>query len=383
MYMFKYVAKRLGLMLLTFIIIFTMCFVLIKLLPIRTDILPNIKDTYVKYKVLEGRGWITNIEPGPNGTYTYDTVPVLIQYGDYLWRIVSQGDFGMGTSLTEYVGKDLWTEAFLPSLPPTILINIYSSLIGVPIGLALGILAALKKNKWQDQLINIFIILLISLPSIVLAILIQYACFKSNALALPIEWIPEWLPEGLRDVIQKIFVFPINVPTVAGATTSRDKSFFENLIAFFQMFQPYLNWDMFKSMLPAVFALCLGSIAGYARYTRAELSEVLTGEFMLLARTKGLTKGQAIYRHALRNSMVVIFPSILGEFISVLSGSLIIEKIFLINGVGGLYLLAIQTQDYDAFMLLSGFYTLISLVAGIVIDISYGIIDPRIRMGAK
>jgi ABC-type dipeptide/oligopeptide/nickel transport system permease component len=145
----------------------------------------------------------------------------------------------------------------------------------------------------------------------------------------------------------------------------------------------YFTWEVFRSMLPAVFALCLGSIAGYARYTRAELSEVLTGEFMLLARTKGLTKKQAIYRHAMRNSMVVIFPSILSEFISVLSGSLIIEKMFGVNGVGGLYLNSITFQDYDFFMLLSGFYTLVSLTAGIVIDISYGFIDPRIRMGAK
>ena len=71
------------------------------------------------------------------------------------------------------------------------------------------------------------------------------------------------------------------------------------------------------------------------------------------------------------------------EFVSVLSGSLIIEKMFGINGVGGLYLNSITFQDYDFFMLLSGFYTLVSLTAGIVIDISYGFIDPRIRMGAK
>ena len=145
----------------------------------------------------------------------------------------------------------------------------------------------------------------------------------------------------------------------------------------------YFTWDVFVSMLPAVFSLCLGSIAGYARYTRAELSEVLTSEFMLLARTKGLTKKQAVIHHAMRNSMVVIFPSILGEFISVLSGSLVIEKMFAINGVGGLYLNSITFKDYDFFMLLSGFYTLVSLTASIVIDISYGIIDPRIRMGAK
>ena len=333
--MFKYVTKRLGLMLFTFFIIFTMCFVLIKLLPIPTNALPG-QDPEIVMKTLEGRGWITNIKEGANGVWTYDRVPILKQFITYIRRIVTQGDFGIVTTYGEYLNMNIW-QVFVSHLPPTILINIYSTLIGVPIGLGLGILAALKKNKWQDQVINIFIILLISVPSIVLSLMIQYVfCFK-------LGW------------------FPLTM------STSDD----------------YFTWEVFHSMLPAVFALCLGSIAGYARYTRAELSEVLTGEFMLLARTKGLTKSQAIYRHAMRNSMVVIFPSILSEFISVLSGSLIIEKMFGINGVGGLYLNSITFQDYDFFMLLSGFYTLVSLAAGIVIDISYGFIDPRIRMGAK
>ena len=335
MYMFKYVTKRIALMLMTFFIIFTMCFVLIKLLPIPTNALPG-QDPEIVMRTLEGRGWITNIQKGENGVYTYDRVPIFLQFGNYLTRIFTQGDFGIATTYGEYLNMDLW-EVFVNHLPPTILINIYSTLIGVPIGLGLGILAALKKNKWQDQVINVFIILLISIPSVVLALMIQYVfCFK-------LDW------------------FPLTM------LTSDD----------------YFTWEVFHSMLPAVFALCLGSIAGYARYTRAELSEVLTGEFMLLARTKGLTKSQAIFRHAMRNSMVVIFPSILSEFISVLSGSLIIEQMFAINGVGGLYLNSITFQDYDFFMLLSGFYTLVSLTAGIVIDISYGFIDPRIRMGAK
>ena len=335
MYMFKYVLKRLGLMLLTFFIIFTMCFVLIKLLPIPTNALPG-QDPEIIARTLEGRGWITNIRKGPNGVWLYDRVPILIQYGTYIKRIVTEGDFGIVTTYGEYLNMDIW-DVFTSHMPPTILINIYSTLIGVPIGLGLGIIAALKKNKWQDQLINIFIILLISVPSIVLALMIQFVfCFK-------LGW------------------FPLTM------STSND----------------YFSWEVFHSMLPAVFALCLGSIASYARYTRAELSEVLTSEFMLLARTKGLTKSQAIYRHAMRNSMVVIFPSILSEFIAVLSGSLIIEKMFAINGVGGLYLNSITFQDYDFFMLLSGFYTLVSLTAGIVTDISYGFIDPRIRMGAK
>ena len=335
MYMFKYVMKRLGLMIFTFLVIFTMSFVLIKLLPIPVNIGAG-QDPDIIYGILEGRGWITNVQEGQNGVYTYDRVPILYQLGIYIKRIVLEGDFGIATTYGEYINRPVW-EVFVSHLPPTILINVYSSLFGVPIGLGLGIFAALKKNKWQDQVINVVIILLISMPSIVLALLIQYVfCFE-------LEWFPLMM------------------------STSDD----------------YLSWEVFHSVIPAVFALSLSSIAGYARYTRAELSEVLTGEFMLLARTKGLTKGQAIARHAMRNSMVVIFPSILSEFISVLSGSLIIESMFGINGVGGLYLNSITFQDYDFFMLLSAFYTLVGLAANIVIDISYGFIDPRIRMGAK
>ena len=81
--------------------------------------------------------------------------------------------------------------------------------------------------------------------------------------------------------------------------------------------------------------------------------------------------------------MVPIFPSIIGEVIALISGSLIIEKIFAVPGVGKLYLESITFKDYDFFMLLSGFYLSINLIAGLVIDLSYGVIDPRIRMGAR
>ena len=145
----------------------------------------------------------------------------------------------------------------------------------------------------------------------------------------------------------------------------------------------YFSWAMFKSMLPAVLSLSFSSIAGYARSTRAALTEVLTSEYLLLARTKGLTRAQTTVRHALRNAMVPIFPSIISEVIYVLSGSIIIENIFVVPGVGSLYINSITALDYNFFLLLSAFYTLIGLTAGIVVDISYGIIDPRIRMGSK
>lgn len=335
MYMFKYVLKRLGLMLMTFCIIMLMCFVLIKLLPIVVTVQIG-QDANIIYGQLEARGYICNVVyDSATQLWSYDTVPILKQLGFYLQRIF-QGDFGIGVSMAEYRNQPVW-DIFMEKMPPTVLINIYSTLIGVPIGLGLGIFAALKKNKWQDQVISVFIILLISVPSIVLGLIVQYVfCFK-------LRWFPLTMNSGFN----------------------------------------YFTWPMFRSMLPAVFSLCLGSIAGYARFTRAELTEVLTSEFMLLARTKGLTRGQATLRHALRNAMVPIFPMILSEFVLVLSGSLVIERMFSIPGVGRLYLDSITYQDYDFFMLLSGFYTLVGLLAGIVTDISYGFIDPRIRMGAR
>lgn len=320
MYMFKYILKRLGLMLMTFCIIMLICFVLIKLLPIPINASLG-SDRELIEANLRARGY-------------YD--PIMVQLWNYVKRIVTEGDFGIGVNMPGYINQPVW-DAFVTRLPPTVLINVYSTLIGVPIGLGLGIFAALKKNKWQDHVISTGVMILIAVPSIVYAFLIQYIfCFK-------LQWFPLMMATGTD----------------------------------------YFTGEMFLSMLPAVLSMCLGSIAGYARYTRAELTEVLTSEFMLLARTKGLTRGQATLRHALRNAMVPIFPMILSEFVAVLSGSMIIENIFSIPGVGMMFLTSIKVVDYDFFLLLSGFYTLVGLLAGIVVDISYGFIDPRIRMGAR
>ena len=320
MYMFKYIMKRIGLMLMTFAIIMLTSFILIKMLPIVITLAPG-QDREILEAQIKGRGY-------------YD--PIMVQLFNYLKRIFLHGDFGIGVNMPEFRNQPVW-DVFVAQLPPTILINVYSSLFAVPLGLLLGIYAALRKNKWQDHTISTLVMVLISVPGYVTAFLLQYViCFKLG-----------WFP------------------LTAQAGTD------------------YFSWGMFVSLVPAVLAMSFGSIASYCRFTRAELTEVLTGDYLLLARTKGLTKRQSIFRHALRNAMVPIFPMIIGEFISVLSGSLIIEQIFSIPGVGRLYLNAINSLDYDFFMLLSGFYTLIGLAAGILIDISYGFIDPRIRMGAK
>ncbi len=341
MYMFKYICKRIGLMVMTFLIIFVTCFVLVKLLPIDTTAGFG-EDTEKIIAQFEARGY-------------FDPIPE--QFFRYIKRIVLDGDFGIGFRMPEYRGDAVW-DIFIEKLPATILINVYSSLLAVPIGILLGIFAALKKNKWQDHTISTAVMVFISVPSFVVASLILYLlCFKLSL-----------FPTSMKSFADIIKAYPEKNYVYTPGTFN---------------WSLYFNKEMFMSMVPAVFAMSFGSIAGYARFTRAELTEVLTSDFMLLARTKGLTKAQATTRHALRNSMVPIFPSIIGEFISVLSGSLVIERIFSIPGVGRLYLNSINAQDYDFFMMLSAFYLLVGLVASLVIDLSYGIIDPRIRMGAK
>ena len=320
----KYVLKRVLFMLLTFFIIISACFILIRLLPNETATMFG-KDMQLVLQSRYRQG-LTDINGNP--------IPLMEQYLNFVKNTLIGGNWGTSEKL--YFGQNCM-DVFLSKLPSTVLVNMYSSLFAVPMGLLLGIYAALKKNKWQDHAISTGVMIMVSVPSYVYAFLIQYfLCFKL-----------------------KLF------PLVMEAGTD------------------YFSWPMIHSMLPAVLALSFGSIAGYARYTRAELTEVLTSEYLLLARTKGLTRAQTTVRHALRNAMVPIFPSIIAEVIYVLSGSIIIENIFVVPGVGNLYINSITALDYNFFLLLSAFYTLIGLTAGIVVDISYGIIDPRIRMGSK
>lgn len=305
-------------MIIVFLIITLMCFVLIRMLP--QPILPP-EDPHTK--VIELR----------REALGYNE-PYLVQFALFVKNVVTKFDWGLSEKL--YFGQDVWS-IFIQKLPASMIINLYSIILSIPIGIAFGIFAALKKNTWVDYTISTLTMVVISVPSFVYAFLIQYIfCYK-------LGWFPFLMKSGTD----------------------------------------WFSWPMFVSMIPAVMSLSFGVIAGFTRTTRAELTEVLTSEFMLLARTKGLTKTQATVRHALRNCFVVIVPGIFGEFIGILGGSLIIERIFSVPGVGGLTLNAINGLDYNIFILSTCFYTAIGLAASIVVDISYGFIDPRIRMGSK
>lgn len=314
----KYIVKRILLMLFTLLVITLICFVLVRMLP-PAELPLNDPHTKIIELRREAAGY---------------NKPYLVQFWIFLKNVVTKFDWGVSDKL--YFGQDV-AAIFLSKLPATVIVNLYSIILSIPIGIALGVWAALKKNTWIDYTISTLTMIVISVPSFVYAFIIQYV------LSFKLGWFPFLMKAGTD----------------------------------------WLSWGMFVSMLPAVLSLSFTVIAGFTRTTRAELTEVLTSEFMLLARTKGLTRAQATVRHALKNCAVVVVPAIFGEFIGIMAGSLVIEKIFAIPGVGNLYLNAINGRDYNIFMLDSCFYTAIGLAAGIVVDISYGFIDPRIRMGSK
>lgn len=314
--MLKYAIKRILLMLLTLCIIISLCFILIRLLP-PAQLSPEDPHTEIIEARREAMGY---------------NKPLLVQLIIFWRDVLLRGDFGISDKL--YVGREV-LPLFLSKMPATVLVNLYAILVSIPIGILLGVIAALKKNTWIDHMISTLTMVVISVPSFVYAFLVQYL------FAYRLGWLPFLMESGTD----------------------------------------YFSWTMFRSMLPAILSLSFGVIAGFARITRAELSEVLGSEYMLLARAKGLSRGQAVRKHALKNSMVVILPTILGQFIGILSGSLIIEKIFSIPGVGQLYINSITALDYPIFILNTAFYTAVGLVAAIIVDISYSLIDPRIRMG--
>lgn len=308
-------------MVFTLFVIVTICFMLIRILPRE---LPT--DKVLQQIILDRWEALGYNEP------------LLTQYWIYLKNIFTEWDFG--TSWYISFRTPAW-DVLTGRLLPTVLVNLYSLLVAVPIGILTGVFAAIKKNTWWDSFISTAVMIFISVPSYVYAFLVQYFLY------FKLGWIP------------------LTVYSLADAGGS------------------WFTGKMFYSMIGAIIALSFGEIAGLCRFTRAELTETLTSDYMLLARTKGLTRSQATVRHALKNAMVPILPMIIGSFISVLSGSMIIEKIFAIPGVGQLYIQSIQLLDYDVFMMDTVFYTFVGLLAGIVVDISYGFIDPRIRMGER
>lgn len=345
--MWKYVLKRIGLAFITAFIILSLTFILIKLLPPERFLgTVQAKTAYYNNEVrqgylysseteIEGIEAVDKLVYEDGSTMYYYKTPVMKQYISWLGNIILRWDWGRSrviepnVDVTVILGKRLVT---------SMKINIISVLVSVPAGIALGIWAALKKNSMTDHIISTVVMILIALPSFVLiTFLIYLLAYKTGLLP------PQW---------------PVSTdPT----------------------------WEKIKGYILPVVSLSLGSVCGYCRGVRAELCEVMESEYLLLARTKGLTRGQAITRHALRNALIPIFPSILAEFLSIMGGSMILERLYGIPGIGDLFVRSISTSqpDHSVLFVDMAIFTTFGLLAGVLLDMSYGFIDPRIRMGER
>ena len=318
--MLKYTLKRIVLIFFTMFIILTLAYILIQL---TTWFEERVKF----YQMSDPK--ISYEEAVIYGKKAGWDDPILIKYFNWI-KGVFTGNWGV--SVVYEVGQNPWT-ILTRFIPFTISINIWPLLIATPLGFLFGIIAALRKNKPTDYIISLLVMICISVPSFVFVTLLM---INASNMGLPIQF------------------------------RAADQA----------------NW---KDYIIPVIALSVGPIASLTRITRAELTEVLTSEYLLLARTKGLNRFQATIRHALRNSLLPLVPSIIGSFVGIMFGSLVIEQIYGIKGVGGILLTAIsETQpDHDLAMAALSFYTIIDLVTILIVDLAYGIVDPRIRMGAR
>jgi len=262
--------------------------------------------------------------------------PVTTRYVLYLKKVVTE--FELGESMV-YPGesfKSIPGESFKSilhdRLPASARLGFQSIILGVTVGVLLGVLAAFKRGTWVDYLSVFIVILGVSIPSFVLALLIQ-----------------------------KYFggkFFPI-----LGWPTGSAKWFG--------------GWEY--TILPTI-ANCLGMVAGYARYTKTSVLEVINQDYVLTAKAKGLSNSAIIWKHIMRNAMiplVTIIPLTIG---GALTGSLVIERIFSIPGIGQYFVGAINARDYFMIMGDTIFFACIYIVALIFVDILYVVVDPRIRI---
>ncbi len=314
--MLRYTARRLVLLAITLFFIISLSFIVMHSMP-GSFITDNKLPAQVK-RAMEDKYHLHE--------------PMYMQYY-YFMKDFIRGDFGISIVIQP---KTPVNTVLATRIPVSMQLNIFSLIFSLPIAMIFGIWAAIRKNKIDDQIISILIILFISVPSFIFASLLQYY------FAFKLGW------------------FPI--------ITTAEKN---------------LSWTKFHSMILPILALSFGSIAGVARYTRAELTEALNSEYMLLAKSKGLSQVQATTRHALRNSFIPLANIIIPMFTQILGGSLVIEKIFAIPGMGNIMVDAINAHDFPLAIGVLFWFSLLNLVTILIIDLSYGIIDPRIRLGGR
>lgn len=304
----KYIMKRIGYMILTLWIVVTLTFFLMHSIPgdplahMAKNLPEQIKLNYYQ-------------------KYGLDK-PVIVQYGTFMKNLITKGD--LGESL-RYPGRSV-TETVLTNAKVSGRLGMQAISLGIVIGITLGIIAALNRNKWPDYLVMFIAILGITVPVFIIAALLQYT------LSVKFELLP---------------------------TT---------------------GWGKFKHTILPTIAMCFGSIATYGRYMRSNVLEVINQDYILTAQAKGVSPFNVVRKHVLRNAILpaitILGPQIAGIF----TGSFVIERIFGIPGLGSYYITSINDRDYTMIIGTTVFYAALFVIAQLVVDLLYGVADPRIRV---
>ena len=248
--------------------------------------------------------------------------PVFQRYTTYMKNLITTGDFGesivyTGKSANDVIKENTWTSAK---------IGLLAILFQVTIGVALGMIAALNRGKPVDHVIRVLVVLAICVPSFVFAAVLQY------------------------------------------------------FLAFKWKLVPVFGWGQLKHYILPVAAYAIGGIASYTKYTRSSMISLIGEDYIVTAQAKGCKRKRIVKKHVLRNSMIPIITMIGPAISGVFAGSFILEKMFSIPGLGFYYVKAVSDNDYTMIIGLTIFFAILFVGALIVVDILYGIADPRIRV---
>jgi oligopeptide transport system permease protein len=249
--------------------------------------------------------------------------PIWQQYTIYLKNLL-HGDLGYSF---KYVGRSA-NSIIRDGFPISLTLGLEALFLAITLGITFGSISALKRGRWQDQLTMIAAVFGISVPSFILATLLQYV------FAMQLDWLP------------------------------------------------VARWgSVQQSILPAL-ALSALPTAIIARLTRSSMVEVLQQDYILTAKAKGLSTFQVVFKHALRNTLLPVVSYLGPLTANVLTGSFVVEKIFGIPGLGQWFVLSVSNRDYSLIMALTIFYSAFLMLSVFIVDILYSWLDPRIKIGA-
>ncbi|MDK4371676.1 oligopeptide ABC transporter permease [Enterococcus faecium] len=247
--------------------------------------------------------------------------PVIVQYGIYLSNLL-QGDFGISFQFKNQPVAHLLAGRIGPSLQ----LGLQAIIFGTVLGTILGTISAMKQNTWADTSSTLVAILGRSIPNFVFAVLLQY-----------------------------IFAIKLQVLPIA-------------------------KWDGFVYTILPTIALAMSPLADSARFIRTEMVEVLHSDYVELAKAKGLSRWEIAFKHGLRNSLIPLMTLLGPLAVALMTGSLVVENIFAIPGIGEQFVKSITTNDYPTIMAVTILYSFMLISVILIVDLLYGLVDPRIRV---